>query len=302
MHTHLPEAAWYGLPAGWLAGVPVRISHLQNCYWHWPTKLRLLDKSTSVFATKSVACSEAVRRFYRKKMWYCGSAIHVIHNSVDLKRFQGLPGRIEARRLLGVPDDALLTSCVASFDEQKGHVYLLDAMFRVRAAAPKALLLLVGEGSLRRKCEHDVESGGLAGSVRFLGRRTDIPLILAASDLFVLPSLWEGLPLVVAEAGAASLPVVATRVDGTPEIVRDGITGLLIPPKHSELLAEAIVMLLQDSARREQMGKKARNVVKEQFNMNKIAERIETLYLDLLCNREEHTLSGLLRNRRTDYV
>jgi glycosyltransferase involved in cell wall biosynthesis len=282
LHTHLPEACWYGLPSAWLARVPVRIAHLQNCHWHWPKKLRLLDRGASMFATKSVACSEAVRRFYQNELSYRGANLKVVYNSVDLKRFQGLAGRSKARHLLGLPQDALIVICIASLEEQKGHRYLLEAMLNVRAALPETLLLLVGDGSLRQKLEQEVERKKLAPNVRFLGQRTDIPLLLAASDLFVLPSLWEGLPLVLTEAAAAGLPTVATYVDGIPEIIKDNVTGSLVSPENSERLAEAMLKLLRDPSSRREMGKRAREFAGQQFSIDRITRDIESLYCELL--------------------
>jgi glycosyltransferase involved in cell wall biosynthesis len=262
--------------------VPVRIAHLQNCYWDWSMKLRLLDRAASIFAIKALACSDAVRHFYQKELYYPAAKLEVVYNSVDLERFQALPGRPEARHLLGLPQDALIVICVAFLDEQKGHRYLLEAMLKVRVAFPETLLLLVGDGSLCQNLAREVEDKQLTSTVRFLGRRTDIPLILAASDLFVLPSLWEGLPLVLTEAGAIGLPVVATHVDGIPEVIKDGATGLLVPPANSERLAEAILTLLYDPARRLEMGKRARQLMREQFSISQIARDMEFLYCELL--------------------
>jgi glycosyltransferase involved in cell wall biosynthesis len=300
LHTHLPEACWYGLPAGRLAGVPVRIGHLQNVHRYWPIKLRLLDRAASIFATKSVACSEAVRQFYQNELSYSAAKLEVVCNSVDLKRFHALPDRSEARRLLGFPRDALIAICVAALDEQKGHRYLLEAILKVRAALPETLLLLVGDGSLRQKLEQDVQSRELTSTVRFLGRRTDIPLLLAASDLFVLPSLWEGFGIVLTEAGATGLPTVATDVDGIPEVINDGVTGILVPPANGELLAEAILTLLHDPARRIEMGTRARQFVRERFSISQIARDMELLYLSLLSKSNGVREFGSFKSRRTE--
>jgi glycosyltransferase involved in cell wall biosynthesis len=286
VHAHLPEACWLALPTARLAGVPVRIAHLQNVYAHWRLKLRLFDRTASTFANKAVACSEAVRRFYENEIYYPARKLEVFYNSVDTDRFQHLPTRSDARRRLGLPQAPAILICIASLEQQKGHPYLIEAMLKVRTALPDVLLLLVGDGSLRRKLEGDVESSGLTTSVNFLGRRTDIPLLLAAADLLVLSSLWEGLGLVLAEAGASGLPVVATRVDGIPEIIRDRVTGLLAPPRNSEFLADAIVSLLQDDRRRLEMGENARNLVNERFSMGRVAKRMGCLYSNLLASSD----------------
>jgi L-malate glycosyltransferase len=285
LHAHLADACWYGLPAARLAGVPVRIGHRQNVYRYWGTKLRLMDKFASIFATRTVACSEAVRRFCQEELYYPAAKLDVIYNSVDLKRFESLPERYDARHQLCLPENALIVTCVALLDEQKGHCYLLEAIVNVRAVFPDVLLLLVGDGSLQQELKEEVRLKQLTSSVRFLGRRTDIPLILAASDVFVLASLWEGLPLALTEAAASGLPAVATRVDGIPEVVKDGITGFLVPPANSGLLAEAILALLHDPGCRLEMGKRAREFARDQFSISKITRDVELLYLSLLSNR-----------------
>ncbi len=256
LHAHLPAACGYTLPAAWLAGIPVRIAHLQNCHWHWPRKLRWMDRAAANFATMAIACSGAVRDFYEEEMHYPAAKLAVIHNSVDMQRFRTLPSRGEARQRLNISQDALILVCVASLTEQKGHCYLLEAIHEVSAAFPETLLLLVGDGDLRQQLEQGARQKLLNGTVRFLGWRMDIPLILAACDLFVLPSLWEGLPLVLAEAGAAALSVVATNVDGIPEVIDNGVTGLLVAPQSSDLLAEAILTLWRNSEGRTEMGKR----------------------------------------------
>lgn len=208
--------------------------------------------------------------------------MQVIYNPVDLKRFGQLPNRRDARYVLGLPDDAQILVCVASLDEQKGHRYLFDAMRRVVSIIPKTLLLLVGDGTLRGKLEQDVSERRIASSVRFLGQRADIPLILSAGDIFVLPSLWEGLPMSLLEAGAAGLPTVATNVDGIPEVIQDSATGLLVPSAESEALADAIVTLLKDPERRVEMGDQARRRIMDQFSASKIVHDMELIYEELM--------------------
>lgn len=286
VHTHLPESCWYGLPAAWFAGVGVRVAHLQNCHWRWPRKLRLFDRGTSLFATKAVACSKAVFEFYESEIGYPASKMAIVHNTVDERRFQELPARDQARRTLGLPDDAFVLVCIGSLTEQKGHAYLLEAMSKVIGSCPEALLLLVGDGVLRKRLERDVGERQLAHAVRFLGNSMDVPLILAASDLFVLPSLWEGLPLVLLEAAAAGLATVATDVGGTQELMVNGETGMLIPPGLSEVLSDSIIMLSKNPDRRLEMGRRARQHVTERFSIRKIARAMEEQYLESLDSLE----------------
>ncbi len=278
LHTHLPESCWYGLPAGWLAGVPVRIGHVQNTHRGWATKVRLLDRAASTFATRMIACSEAVRHFCEGEVGYRPGKTRVVHNAIDIRRFHDVPSRNEARSRLGLPRERPILVSVASLTNQKGHANLLRAMVHVRAAFPGAMLLLVGEGPLQPQLEHLTATLSISDAVRFLGARSDVPLILAASDMFLLASLWEGFGLVLAEAGAASLPTVATRVDGICEVIDDGVTGLLVPPEDSDQLAVAVIALLRDRERAREMGLRARERVGQYFDIDAAVRKVEDLY------------------------
>jgi len=282
MHCHLLEGCWYGLPAGWLARVPVRIAHLQNCHWRLSFRGRLFDRLAFSFAGAAFGCSQAVLRFYQQRMWYPRSKCHLVYNGVVTKRFEVLPPKEQARKRLGLPQDAVVVTTVARLVPQKGHVYLIEAAKEVVSEFRNIRFLLVGEGGLRLELEQRVRNLNLAEHFLFLGQRTDVPEILAASDIFVLPSLWEGLPLVLVEAGLAGLPVVASRVDGIVEIVEDGRNGFLVPPGEPSALAGAIRVLAKDPYLREQMGNKGRAIAHERFAMERIARQVAGLYHQLL--------------------
>ena len=283
VHTQLPEAAWLGLPAAWGAGVGIRVSHLRSCHWQWRRKVRLFDRIMATFATSAVACSEAVRRFFEDEIGY--PQVDVVLNPVDTDRFHALPGRGEARRALGLPPATAILACVAVLKAVKGHLDLLEALRTVRASRPDVCLLLVGDGPEREVLEQRVTALDLGGSARFLGWRSDVPLILAASDLVVLASHREGLPLAALEAGAAGRPVVATDVGGVGEAVVDGITGLLVPPRDPERFAKAVLALLDRPERAHDMGQRARDRVQTRFAAAGIARQWEGLYDRLLAGQ-----------------
>jgi glycosyltransferase involved in cell wall biosynthesis len=159
---------------------------------------------------------------------------------------------------------------LGTFSVHKGLTYLLRAMAQVSRGYPEARLLLVGSGPLEDELKALVNDLGLVQKVIFAGRITydQVPAFLAASDLLVLPSLNEGLPRVVLEAMAMGLPVVASRVGGIPELVRDGETGLLVPPRNEEALGKALVSLLADPASRRAMGNHARQHVQSEYEFN----------------------------------
>lgn len=280
VHAHLPEACWYGAPAAWMARVPVRICHVQNSQWRWSSKLRRLDRTASAFATQVIACSDAARRFCETEVGVRPGKIQVIHNAVDTDRFRDLPSRDEARRRLSLPSGIPVLTCVASLTKQKGHRYLLTAMMRIREALPATELLLVGDGPLKDDLSRLARELSIDEHVQFLGPRHDVPSILAAADVFVLPSLWEGLPLVLAEAGAAGLPTVATGVDGNVEIVSDGTTGLLVSPENPGDLADAAIALLKSPERSHEMGRRARERVRDRFDIDVAVRKVEDLYAE----------------------
>ena len=175
---------------------------------------------------------------------------------------------------------------VGRITEQKGLTYLLEAMVRVRERLPEARLLIVGDSQdgreqYKTQLLRRWESLGLQDTVLFTGVRDDVPAVMRAIDLFVMGSLWEGFGLVFLEAMAAGRPIVATRVSAVPEVVQEGATGLLVPPRDPEALAEAMLALLNDRERAQQMGAAGSIRLKEQFTEDKMVESVEQLYAEL---------------------
>jgi glycosyltransferase involved in cell wall biosynthesis len=162
----------------------------------------------------------------------------------------------------------------ARLHQQKGHAYLLTAA----ALVPDATFVLAGDGPLRAELEQRARELGVAGRCLFLGERADVPDLLAAADLFLLPSLWEGLPLSVLEAMAAGRPVVATAIGGTDEAVTDGVTGLLVPPRDPAAIAAAIARLRDDPGLAERLAAAGRARVEREFSSRATAERVMRIY------------------------
>jgi glycosyltransferase involved in cell wall biosynthesis len=283
LHAHLFHANLLGVIAGKMAGVPVIVATRQSVdiggrwrEWinHWA--MRLPDKV--------VAVSEEVRQAENLRSRTESSKIITIPNSVPFQVFDNV-NQSKVSRLRrnwdfdnGIP----VIGTVGRFVEPKGYPHLLDAMVRIQAHLPDVKVLLVGDGVLRRPMEEKAEALGLSDAVIFTGIRRDVPEILALLDVFVLPSLWEGLPIALLEAMAAGLPVVATRVGGVPEVVVDGVTGLLVPPRDPEALSEAILTLLQDPDLRQKMGQAGQDRVREYFSVERMVKRTENLYASLL--------------------
>ncbi|MCS6922926.1 MAG: glycosyltransferase, partial [Fimbriimonadales bacterium] len=188
------------------------------------------------------------------------------------------------RRREGIQEDALLIVHIGRFTKQKNHEMLIRAFAQLRPPA-SARLLLVGEGELQPQMEQLVRDLGLAEQIRFLGVRSDIPELLNASDIFVLPSRWEGNPMSVMEAMAAGLPVVATAVGGVPELVENGASGLLVPSDDVAALAQALQTLVDNPSLRATMGHKARQVAQERFDARAMTRAYESLYESILAGK-----------------
>ena len=178
---------------------------------------------------------------------------------------------------------------------QKGFSDLLTAFAQVRQRIPSVRLFVAGDGELRDDLEAQARSLGMAAVVTFAGVRADVSEVLAALDVFVLPSLWEGMPNAVLEAMASGLPVVATAVGGTPEVVVDGVTGLLVPPQDPGALAQAIGHLLRDPDLRRRMGRAGRRRVEEHFDVRETVRQVESLYETLLREKGRFLDSAALR-------
>jgi len=191
--------------------------------------------------------------------------------------------RDEMRASIDVPLDAPLLTIIARLTEQKGHRILLDAL--VRGDLARAHLLVVGDGPLRQSLESQAANLGLSARVRFVGARRDLGNILAATDVFVMPSFWEGLPLAMVLAMGAGVPVVATRVAGIPEVVQDGVTGLLVPPGDSGELGAALSRVVNDDTTRVLLGQAARAFVGPRFGVDGYVRSVTALYDRLLAAR-----------------
>jgi glycosyltransferase involved in cell wall biosynthesis len=208
--------------------------------------------------------------------------IVVIPNAARLNI--ALPADVEARDQLGsfVADGAdWLVIAAGRLSREKGFSILIDAARLVLDRLPSARFIVFGEGALRPALERQIAVAGLTHHFALPGHRSDFDQLLASADLFVLPSLTEGLPNVVLEASSAGVPVIATAVGGNPEIIVDGVTGRLVPPNDSQALANQIVHLLTDEAGRRRMGQAAREYVTRRFSFARQAEMYLTLFREL---------------------
>jgi glycosyltransferase involved in cell wall biosynthesis len=215
-----------------------------------------------------------------KQGWLPKDHVEVIVNGVDSASVRGAASNGTATRLLRAdlglnPDDRHVLS-VARLARHKGTAFLIDAIVHVLASHPRARLLLVGRGEML-PLQRQVDELGIRDRVVFLGERWEIGRVLALADCFVLPSLYEGMSTALLEAMAAGVPVVATRVSGNPEVVRDGVTGLLVPPADPVSLAHAISQVLGDRRRAAKMANAAMRHVAKEHDFHAMIDAVEAL-------------------------
>jgi len=285
VHTHLQEGCWYGLPAAALAGIPVRVAHLQNVRPEGSPKLRLLDAAALRFAHAAIGFSAEVVEHHRRRLRYPASRLHLVHNVIDDRRFRPPPDRDAARAALGLAPAHVAVVNVASLTPQKGQAQLLVAARAVRERFPGVRFLLVGDGLERARLETLRRDLGLEEHVVLLGKRDDVPAILAASDVFVLPSRWEGLSVALLEAGLAGLPAVVSDLPANREVVQAGTTGLVVPVDQPDGLAAAVCTLIDDPELRRRLGRAAKRRVVERFLMDASVQKVTRIYDELLRER-----------------
>jgi glycosyltransferase involved in cell wall biosynthesis len=235
-----------------------------------------------------VAVSRAVADRLARTVSIPGKRIHVILNGIETHRFSpdGLDGsRSEVRRSLCMTEKNRVVLVPAVLREGKGHELLLRALPSLCAQVPDLRVLFAGDGERERELRREVADRKLERAVHFLGFRNDIPALLAAADIVVLPSHAEALPTVLLEAAAAGRPVVATRVGGIPEVVQDDRTGILVPPNDVPALGGAILGLLQDNERARRYGREARSLASARFGVGTQAEQTLDLWKEVAASR-----------------
>ncbi len=225
----------------------------------------------------TVAVSESTRGHLLDRLGPGAGPVHVIRNGVPFR-----PGdRNRTRAALGVADDELVFLGAGSLVERKGFHVLIDALAMLSSREPpdcRWKLFVAGEGSFRPVLEERIASHGLADRVNLLGYRLDIPDLQAAADVFVMPSLWEGLPLAVLEAMFAGNPVVATRTSGIPEAVDDGVEGLLVDSGDPVGLSESLARLIREPELAGRLGKSAQARAHAEFTLSRMTDEYEALY------------------------
>jgi glycosyltransferase involved in cell wall biosynthesis len=243
---------------------------------------RLLYRWAARLVDGYIAISEQVGQALVDVIGPIGHKVEVIPNGVDIEQYdvdtQASDIRSSIRTDLGLDTSARLIAMIGTLKEVKGHRYMIEAMSVLAPRYPDLHLLLAGDGALRAQLEAQTADAGLDDRIHFLGSRSDVPGLLAASDLFVLPSLWEGLSMALLEAMATGLPILASKVSGTVQAIVPGEHGLLIPPGDTQAIVDGLVELLSDPDRARAMGQAAKRRVQAEFSAQKQADEHLNLY------------------------
>ena len=281
IHTHLFTSSLYGRIAGTVCRRKTVVTEHNTSAWkRWYHRLanRLLARVTA----RIIAVSETVRDSLIERDKVPAKKIAVVRNGVCLSRLTSSGDRGETRREFNCSEDDILAVTVAALTEQKGHTYLIDSAKRFVREKRNVMMACVGEGPLRHKLERQVNATGLRDRIIFTGSRRDIREILDAADVFVLPSLYEGLSVSLMEAAAMGKPIVATAIGSNSELIRSGETGLLVNARAPSQLADAIQYCIDNPGHASEMGRKAAEHVRANFSVRRTARQYEEIYRELV--------------------
>lgn len=282
VHSYLPVATFVGSLAGRISRVPLVISAKRALGTHQDRHglLRALDLAANSLSHRVTVNSVAVRDDVISRDHLDPLRVNLIYNGIDARPFEAAsPMRERMREEMGVKPSEAVVTVIANLIPYKGHFDFLKSASIVAGELPRVWFWLVGEDrGLQPDLEQMARRLGIAHRVEFMGRRYDVPALLAASDLSVLPSHEEGFSNVILEAMAAARPVVATEVGGNPEAVLDGVTGWLVPPRSPEKLAVKMIDLLRDPEKAKRWGERGRKRAKERFTIERMVEEHLRLY------------------------
>lgn len=287
VHTHLIHADVYGYFAAKAAGMRHVVSsrHNDDQFRHRP-RWRRVNRWLWQRLDAGIAISAAIKQFTVDIEGAPADKVRVVHYGLEtawLSDAEIDAARLALRTELKLSQDALLLGMVCRLVKQKGLPYALEALRRIRADFPQAHLVIAGAGEMAAELRRLASALGIADRVHWLGWRTDANDLMAAFDLLLVPSLWEGFGLVLLEAMSRRVPVIASRVSAIPEVVHDGETGILIEPRDVDALAMAITRLLADRALRKYMGLLGASRLEEHFSVRRMVDGTLAVYDQVLA-------------------
>jgi glycosyltransferase involved in cell wall biosynthesis len=280
LHTHLYHPNLYGRLASVGLGLRGVVASVHNSYTRVKLHRCLWNFLLSAITDKVLVSSPQVWQDVRTWDRMPASKLEVFPYGINLSNLDDAADPAEIRAELGV--DGFVLGLVGRLEEQKGQRFLLAALPELSREIPDLFVLLVGEGREGEALRRLAEELGVGPLVRFLGTRRDLPRIFRAMDLFIQPSLWEGLPLTLLMAMGARLPVVGTRVSGMTEVIEDGTNGRLVAPGDSDALAGVILELYRHPELRVRMAEAGRQTVERKYSQEAMLRRLEEIYLQIM--------------------
>ncbi|MFI5251990.1 MAG: glycosyltransferase family 4 protein [Bacteroidota bacterium] len=278
VHNH---TGWYGIPLGRMNGAKC-VETIHNTYHWFNPHQRFFYGFTMSFAHRMIAVSGVVKKFALDIFPFIDEKrLAVIHNGIMIPATPQKEASIHLRKQWNIKEDDVVIGFIGRFTEQKGLEYLLKAAKQLLPEYKNVKFVIVGEGELKNRLETIVSSDNLT-NVIFTGFQRDVYRFYTLFDIFLLPSLFEGLPIALLEAMAAQLPVVATRVGGTPEVVIEGKTGFLVDPANPGQIVEKLNILINDPNKRKMMGFEGRERIIAAFSAQSMVEKTEKIYRELL--------------------
>jgi glycosyltransferase involved in cell wall biosynthesis len=286
VHSHMVHANLMARALRLFVPVPALVSTIHNIYEGGPLWMAAYRLTNRLVDQMTIISQLAADRFIREDI-VPSRLLRVVPNGVDSNLFREVSAetRLALRRSLGIEREFVWLA-VGRFEIAKDYPNMLRAFDLVRQRHPGSVLLLVGRGSLQSEAEQVAQSLGLGAQLKFLGVRDDVPEIMSASDGYVMSSAWEGMPMVLLEAAAAGLPIVATRAGGNEEVVCDEESGFLVPSRAPDLLAAAMLRLMElPEAQRRSMGQRGRAHVRAHYSLSRVVERWESIYGEVLARK-----------------
>ena len=283
IHTFFEKSEVMGWLVKRLSGIPVWITSRRDLGFKRKEIYNKIFRISSRDCNKCVANCIAVKEQTLQKEGLPEGKVEVIYNGMDFSPYQKSYNGNALRKEIGIDNQTSLVGMIANFNfEIKGHQFFIEAANIVLKKVPNVQFILVGDGALRQRFENMAEELGIRQKIHFLGKRSDIPVILSSLNVSVLCSTNEGFSNVILESMAAGKPVVATKIGGSPEMVTNGVTGYLVPPADSYSLAKAIINLLNEPNKAEEMGKAGRKIAQEKFTTEAMVKNYEKLYQELI--------------------
>lgn len=283
LHSHEFTSNSYALLAARVAGVPVICTAHGKNYYPDQFYRRQAYRLVARYSNKFVAVSEDLKSFLVDRIGISENKIVVVHNGIDTEKFKGSNfNRVEIRRDMGLMPQDYVIVVVAALFEMKGHKDLLKSISKLGDIQQKLKVLFIGDGPYKKQLVRLTRKLGLENKIVFTGFRDDIAELLSASDLFVLPSYSEGLPISVLEAMSVGLPVIATDVGGMREIITDGETGYLVPAKDVDALAMTIRWCIENKNTIDEISSAGSAYVRAKFSMENMLVNYRRIYCELL--------------------